>query len=303
MASSPPVARTTRRRTDGAAQERRSVSPGGDAQLRLEDPAGRAALAVGLAVDQEERDQPDALVLTRAPAYDDLTIARLLTNEAHLQAMETVIPEPQYVAFLAPAQGMTVQQAWEEVAACAPPSEAPAPEAPDDRPRPNAEAGERRCPTSAGPRSGRRSTRWSGSSLASPGIEIRGRSEKLKINYRTRQEILTWAVPRLGLEPVTGLDDDADTLDGYRSPMHGRRPEVRSYDDRTAELAGLVETVREWLDAGVEPRAIGVAARSTKIANAAKEALTAAGIRTLSLTAGANVVRAGTMHKMKGLLG
>jgi hypothetical protein len=44
-----------------------------------------------------------------------------------------------------------------------------------------------------------------------------------------------------------------------------------------------------------------VAARSTKIANAAKEALTAAGIRTLSLTAGANVVRAGTMHKMKGL--
>ncbi|MFD0855068.1 UvrD-helicase domain-containing protein, partial [Actinomadura adrarensis] len=63
-------------------------------------------------------------------------------------------------------------------------------------------------------------------SLGSLGINVRGRSTKLKLNYRTTQEILTWAVPLLGLVPAQGLDDSADTLDGYRSPMHGRRPSV-----------------------------------------------------------------------------
>ncbi len=138
-------------------------------------------------------------------------------------------------------------------------------------------------------------------SLESLGIKVRGRSEKLKINYRTTQEILAWAVPCLGLDPVVGLDDAADSLDGYRSPMHGRRPEVRGYDDRDAELAGLVAQVRGWLDAGVEPAAIGVAARSTRIADAARSALSAAGMKAASLTSTTAAVRVGTMHKMKGL--
>jgi len=38
------------------------------------------------------------------------------------------------------------------------------------------------------------------------------------MNYRTTQEILAWAVPLLGPDPVTGLDGEADSLLGYRSP-------------------------------------------------------------------------------------
>ena len=65
-------------------------------------------------------------------------------------------------------------------------------------------------------------------SLAKVGISVRGRSRRLTVNYRTTQEILALAVPALGRGPVTGLDDETDSLTGYRSPLHGRRPKVVS---------------------------------------------------------------------------
>jgi hypothetical protein len=140
-------------------------------------------------------------------------------------------------------------------------------------------------------------------SLARLGIQIRGRSRRLTMNYRTTQEILAWAVPLLGQAPVTGLDGDADSLVGYWSPMHGRRPEVRSAQTREGEVGALVERVRGWLSEGIEPHAIGVAARATYLAKQARSALEAAGIPAVSLSAKGmrDAIRAGTMHGMKGL--
>jgi superfamily I DNA/RNA helicase len=140
-------------------------------------------------------------------------------------------------------------------------------------------------------------------SLASLGIQVRGRSRRLTVNYRTTQEILTWAVPLLGPAPVTGLDGEADSLTGYRSPMHGRRPLIHPAATRQEELATLAERISAWLASGIEPSAIGVAARSSSLAHQASDALKAAGIPILALAAqGAkNAVRAGTMHGMKGL--
>ena len=59
-----------------------------------------------------------------------------------------------------------------------------------------------------------------------------------------------------------------------------------------------------WLDAGIEPHAIGVAARASHLAREARDALNAAGISTVSLgTRGTKNgrPRLGTMHGMKGL--
>ncbi|MEW2355976.1 UvrD-helicase domain-containing protein [Spirillospora sp. NPDC029432] len=138
-------------------------------------------------------------------------------------------------------------------------------------------------------------------SLAGLGINVRGRSAKLRLNYRTTQEILGWAVPLLGLVPAQGLDDSADTLDGYRSPMHGRRPVVRRYEDVDGELDGLVEQVRAWLDDGVEPSAIGVAARYTYLVKKAAGRLKAAGITAFQAPSKSDGVQIGSMHRMKGL--
>ena len=140
-------------------------------------------------------------------------------------------------------------------------------------------------------------------SLASLRISVRGRSRKLSLNYRTTQEILAWAMPLLGSDPVTGLDGEADSLLGYRSPMHGQRPQVRLAATRGEEFCFLSERIRSWLAAGFEPDAIGVTARSAGLVREAREALKADGLDTTSISGrgGAAGVRAGTMHAMKGL--
>ena len=140
-------------------------------------------------------------------------------------------------------------------------------------------------------------------SLASLRINVRGRSRRLSMNYRTTQEILSWAVPLLGPDPATGLDGEVDSLLGYRSPMHGDPPQVRFATSRAQEFAFLAERIRAWLDAGIEPHAIGVAARSANLAREARDHLQAAGITTSSLSrrASGQAVRVGTMHAMKGL--
>jgi superfamily I DNA/RNA helicase len=140
-------------------------------------------------------------------------------------------------------------------------------------------------------------------SLASLGIQVKGRSRRLRVNYRTTQEILAWAVPLLGAAPIIGLDDATDSLAGYRSPIHGRRPEVRAARDREEEFKILTERLRGWIAEGIEPHAIGVAARSGYLAKQARDALETAGIKAASLTAKGkkDAVRAGTMHSMKGL--
>jgi hypothetical protein len=140
-------------------------------------------------------------------------------------------------------------------------------------------------------------------SLASMRIAVRGRSQRLSLNYRTTQEILAWAVPLLGTDPVTGLDGEVDSLLGYRSPMHGPRPQLRAAATRSAEFGDLAGQIRSWLAAGIEPQAIGVAARTASLVREARETLKADGIMTIPLSSrsSAQAVRAGTMHTMKGL--
>src|SRR6202042_1659253 len=114
--------------------------------------------------------------------------------------------------------------------------------------------------------------------LASLGITARGRSRRLSLSYRTTQEILAWAVPLLGGEPVTGLDGEVDSLAGYRSPMHGAPPQLRGAATRSEEFGWLAEQIRSWLALGIEPQAIGVTARSASLVREARQTLKAAGI-------------------------
>lgn len=130
-------------------------------------------------------------------------------------------------------------------------------------------------------------------SLNSLGIKVRGRSKRLTVGYRTTQEILNWSLRVLDEAPPTGLDDEPDTLAGYRSQLHGRRPVVYGFSDRETELGALVMQVSSWLADGVEGHAIGIAARTNAAADEVRSALDRAGIT--------KAVRVETMHGMKGL--
>jgi superfamily I DNA/RNA helicase len=87
-------------------------------------------------------------------------------------------------------------------------------------------------------------------SLGSLGIEIRGRSSRLTLTYRSTHEILTAASRILGSEPWDDMDDGMDTLDGYRSVLRGPQPEFRAYGGWQEELDGILRQVREWTDDG-----------------------------------------------------
>ncbi|MCK9903471.1 AAA family ATPase [Frankia sp. Cpl3] len=139
--------------------------------------------------------------------------------------------------------------------------------------------------------------------LTAMGINVRGRSHRLRLNYRTSEEILTWAVALLNGQVVDDLDGGLDHLDGYRSAFRGvQDPTAHGYLTAAAELDGLVSTIRGWLDGGVEPAAIGVAARTRRMADDATDALRAAGIEPSPLDRRKRGgVEIGTMHRMKGL--
>ncbi|QEC47295.1 AAA family ATPase [Baekduia soli] len=61
-------------------------------------------------------------------------------------------------------------------------------------------------------------------SLSALGIETRGRSTRLRVNYRTTHEILRWSLELLAGQAFDDLDDGEDSLDGYRSVTRGAGP-------------------------------------------------------------------------------
>ncbi|MFE1167133.1 UvrD-helicase domain-containing protein [Nocardiopsis sp. NPDC058789] len=139
-------------------------------------------------------------------------------------------------------------------------------------------------------------------SLASLGINVRGRGHRLRVSYRVTQEILDWSMPILGRGSALGMDDDADTLAGYRSLLRGPAPVVRGCDSRAEEFHALGEWVRVWLEAGVNPAEIAVAGRNHWVVRGVAKELEARGVRTTPLEGATDpdAVRVGTMHSMKG---
>ncbi|MEV6794428.1 UvrD-helicase domain-containing protein [Streptomyces sp. NPDC051320] len=144
-------------------------------------------------------------------------------------------------------------------------------------------------------------------SLKAVGIRVAGRSTKMRRNYRSTHEILSWSTALLVGRPFEQLADDArnETLLGYRSSLHGSGPEAYGADTEDAELDALVQRVRGWLDSGIAPGEIGVSARFNKNCDHAAERLRAAGVPAIRLRGDApsdgEAVQVGTMHSFKGL--
>ncbi|MGK4907229.1 UvrD-helicase domain-containing protein [Streptomyces sp. PHES57] len=142
--------------------------------------------------------------------------------------------------------------------------------------------------------------------LGSLGIATVGRSFRLRVNYRSTEEILAWSARLLAPVSVDSLEGGGkDSLAGYRSLLRGRRPEQQGYASRHEEAEALVERVRTLLADGLAPHEIGVCARFNLSLDAAEEKLKAARIPVLRIkkqtAQRAEGVRMATMHAMKGL--
>lgn len=140
-------------------------------------------------------------------------------------------------------------------------------------------------------------------SLASLGINVRGRGHRLRVGYRLTQEILDWATPILDHHTTPGADDGTDSPAGHRSLLHGPSPVVRECADPRQEVRALGERVRVWLAAGVTPDTIAVAGRNQWVVRKVAKELEARGVPTVSLETSdrSEAVRVGTMNQLKGL--
>ncbi|KOG34495.1 UvrD-helicase domain-containing protein [Streptomyces resistomycificus] len=143
-------------------------------------------------------------------------------------------------------------------------------------------------------------------SLGSLGIAVTGRTHRLRVNYRSTEEILSWATGIMSQVSVDDLaGDSSDSLAGYRSLLHGRRPHIKGYTSEQAEIAALVERVQGWINQGIRPSEIGVCTRFNVLLDKAYDRLSAAGVPAARIrdNPGPQVegVRLATMHAMKGL--
>lgn len=142
--------------------------------------------------------------------------------------------------------------------------------------------------------------------MSACGINVRGRSKRLRLNYRTTQEIRAWAVSVLEGVSVDDLDEGTDTLRGYVSLMRGAAPELVGCRTEAEELDGLVAWVRALPPDQIRRSDIGVLCARRADADRVQAALRAAGIETVMLQTGADDrsvpgVRITTMHRAKGL--
>lgn len=142
--------------------------------------------------------------------------------------------------------------------------------------------------------------------LSRYGIETRGRSRRLTINYRTSKQILRWCLATVDHD-VDDLDLASDTLAGARSVFGGPDPETRPFKRVDAEDAGLVAQIKAWIGEEIRASDIAVFAFDQKTVNHIADSLADAGIKSAVVSERSDVdklgdaVRVMTMHRAKGL--
>jgi superfamily I DNA/RNA helicase len=143
--------------------------------------------------------------------------------------------------------------------------------------------------------------------LSKVGIDIRGRGRKLRINYRTTDEIRKWAVAELAGCSIDDLDGQPDTLVGYRSLSHGEAPEIVTSTSRANERLVIKDRIDRLRSDGIPEQNICLVVRTNDEAAEYSQWLDGAGYKVWKLERGTPDdhdkpgVRVATMHRVKGL--
>ena len=93
------------------------------------------------------------------------------------------------------------------------------------------------------------------------GIDIRGRSQTLRVNYRTSHQIRTHADRLLDPE-IADTDGNLEERRGTISVFNGPAPVIRTLDDEEGEIQTVGEQLAQVLSDGLHPEEIGVFVRS-----------------------------------------
>lgn len=136
------------------------------------------------------------------------------------------------------------------------------------------------------------------------GVDVRGRSRTLHVNYRTSHQIRAQADKLLGPE-VSDVDGNVEDRRGTVSVFNGPAPEITTLASEQAEVAHVASWIGERLASGVLPHELGVFVRSAEQIPRAEAALKLAGAgwRVLDdkVDTASGQASISTMHLAKGL--
>lgn len=136
------------------------------------------------------------------------------------------------------------------------------------------------------------------------GIDIRGRSRNLRVNYRTSHQIRTHA-DRLLAPEVSDVDGNAENRAHTISTFNGPAPEIQTFDNEEAETAAVAKWISARVKEGVLPHEFAIFVRSPAELKRAQAAAARAGLPFKILDDNVDTVSGyasiSTMHLAKGL--
>ncbi len=138
------------------------------------------------------------------------------------------------------------------------------------------------------------------------GINVRGkRSKRLRVNYRTTEEIKRAAVNIVNGCAFDDFDGEVESLAGYVSLIHGDKPEYKVFGTKDEEMAAILSFIRMCRDNGIELKDMVIACDNRNAIKTIQDMLHRNNVPYFNLfseTGGStNGVNLSTFHNMKGL--
>lgn len=141
-------------------------------------------------------------------------------------------------------------------------------------------------------------------SWKSLGVDVRGRSKTLHVNYRTSHQIRRQADLLLGSE-LADVDGNIEERGKTVSVFNGPPPKIQTFDSETKESDYVSEWISQLSNEGLAPNEIGVFVRSANETDRAIAAVEAANLPYVVLDESVETISTKvaicTMHLAKGL--
>ena len=138
------------------------------------------------------------------------------------------------------------------------------------------------------------------------GIDIRGRSRKLRLNYRTTEQTRAWAARLLESRSIDDLDGGSDNNSGIRSLTKGPEPLLRNFDTCEQQVEAIVQYLKNLSEPECRLADTCIVVRTNVERAAIEESLRAEGLDVVQIDRDSDDrqeegVRLATMHRVKGL--
>ena len=136
------------------------------------------------------------------------------------------------------------------------------------------------------------------------GVDVRGRSATLRVNYRTSHQIRRQADRLLSIE-TSDVDGNTEDRKGTISTFNGPEPDIMVLDTPAEEIMAVSKWLATRIGEGIVPREIGVFVRSAAELDRARAAVESAKLPYKVLDEGVETTTGkasiSTMHLAKGL--